>query len=55
MAYGCVMECIPLPVEAINTHRDKPKVRDKKQKEVCFFIEYIVFRIVDLIEQLKKH
>jgi broad specificity phosphatase PhoE len=25
MAYGCLMECIPLPVEAVNTHRDKPK------------------------------
>jgi hypothetical protein len=27
MAYGCLMECIPLSAEAINTHREKPKVR----------------------------
>lgn len=25
VAYGCVMEIIPLSVEAVNTHRDKPK------------------------------
>ncbi|CAF2735231.1 unnamed protein product [Rotaria sp. Silwood2] len=25
MAYGCMMECIPLSVEAVNTHRSKPK------------------------------
>ncbi|CAF0928417.1 unnamed protein product [Adineta steineri] len=25
MAYGCTMECIPLPIEAANTHRDRPK------------------------------
>ncbi|CAF1199506.1 unnamed protein product [Rotaria sordida] len=24
VAYGCLMECIPLPVEAVNTHRNKP-------------------------------
>jgi len=27
MAYGCVMECIPLGTESVNTHREKPKVR----------------------------
>jgi len=27
MAYGCLMECIPLTIEAVNTHREKPKVR----------------------------
>lgn len=27
MAYGCFMECIPLPIEAVSTHRPKPKVR----------------------------
>ena len=27
MAYGCLMECIPLAIEAVNTHREKPKVR----------------------------
>jgi 6-phosphofructo-2-kinase/fructose-2,6-biphosphatase 2 len=27
MAYGCLMECIPLRVDAVNTHREKPKVR----------------------------
>jgi hypothetical protein len=27
MAYGCLMECIPLASEAVNTHREKPKVR----------------------------
>jgi len=26
MAYGCLMECIPLAAEAVNTHREKPKV-----------------------------
>ncbi len=26
MAYGCLMECIPLEVDAVNTHREKPKV-----------------------------
>ncbi|CAF4218583.1 unnamed protein product [Rotaria sp. Silwood2] len=25
MAYGCLMECIPLGTEAVNTHREKPK------------------------------
>lgn len=25
MAYGCLMECIPLASEAVNTHREKPK------------------------------
>jgi broad specificity phosphatase PhoE len=25
MAYGCLMERIPLPIEAVNTHRAKPK------------------------------
>ncbi|CAF3898054.1 unnamed protein product [Rotaria sordida] len=25
MAYGCMMESIPLSVEAVNTHRSKPK------------------------------
>ncbi|CAF0870983.1 unnamed protein product [Adineta steineri] len=25
MAYGCTMECIPLPIEAANTHRERPK------------------------------
>ncbi|CAF3343109.1 unnamed protein product [Rotaria sp. Silwood1] len=25
VAYGCLMECIPLPIEAVNTHRNKPK------------------------------
>ncbi|CAF3943832.1 unnamed protein product [Rotaria sp. Silwood2] len=25
VAYGCLMEFIPLPVEAVNTHRNKPK------------------------------
>jgi len=25
MAYGCLMECIPLAAEAVNTHREKPK------------------------------
>lgn len=25
VAYGCEMENIPLPIEAVNTHRDKPK------------------------------
>ncbi len=52
MAYGCLMECIPLPIEAVNTHRDKPKVRENN---FCFFIEYILFRIVDLIELFKMH
>jgi hypothetical protein len=45
MAYGCVMECIPLPVEAINTHRDKPKVRDKKQKEVYFLLNILFLEL----------
>jgi hypothetical protein len=54
MAYGCLMECIPLEVEAVNTHRDKPKVRKTRRN---FFFEYVsfLFRIVDQIEQLKKH
>ncbi|CAF3840962.1 unnamed protein product [Rotaria sordida] len=25
MAYGCLMECIPLGTEAVNTHRERPK------------------------------
>ncbi|CAF1687146.1 unnamed protein product, partial [Adineta ricciae] len=25
MAYGCLMECIPLNIDAVNTHREKPK------------------------------
>lgn len=33
MAYGCTMEWIPLSVDAINTHRDKPKVREKKKEK----------------------
>jgi hypothetical protein len=37
MAYGCLMECIPLPIEAVNTHRDKPKVRENKKKQFLFF------------------
>ena len=34
MAYGCLMEIIPLPIEAVNTHREKPKVsrHDEGQK-----------------------
>ena len=34
MAYGCLMECIPLAIEATNTHREKPKVRLKEKN--CF-------------------
>ncbi len=26
LAYGCQMEQIPLNVDAVNTHRDRPKV-----------------------------
>jgi hypothetical protein len=33
MAYGCLMECIPLATEAVNTHREKPKVRSMKRDE----------------------
>ncbi len=32
MAYGCLMECIPLGTEAVNTHREKPKVRQMKRE-----------------------
>jgi hypothetical protein len=33
MAYGCLMECIPLASEAVNTHREKPKVRSMKRDD----------------------
>lgn len=26
MAYGCKMETIPIPIEAVDTHRPKPQV-----------------------------
>ncbi len=55
MAYGCLMERIPLPIDAVNTHRDKPEVREKKKESLFLLIEYFIFsRIVDLIEQFKK-
>jgi hypothetical protein len=40
MAYGCLMECIPLPVEAVNTHRDKPKVRENKDTRRFWNVYY---------------
>jgi len=56
MAYGCFMECIPLPVEAVNTHRPKPKVWRRFLCCCCccfFIIRLFSFRIVKLIGQLK--
>ena len=48
MAYGCLMECIPLPIEAVNTHRDKPKVvdgehstRNSRQENKIIFVLFL--------------
>ena len=27
VAYGCKMEAIPMPIEAVNTHRAKPSAK----------------------------
>jgi hypothetical protein len=54
MAYGCLMECIPLTTEAVNTHREKPKVWIDTKKWGRNKLN-ISFRIVDLIEHFPKH
>ncbi|KAG8182973.1 hypothetical protein JTE90_013425 [Oedothorax gibbosus] len=30
VAYGCEMELFQLPIEAVDTHREKPKIYDAK-------------------------
>ena len=54
MAYGCVMECIPLATEAVNTHREKPKVRPAEGIECGEYSILSPRRIPDLIERFPK-
>lgn len=64
MAYGCLMECIPLTPETVNTHREKPKVRQVKTKHMKHsesfsntngLVSSFDFRTVGLIEPFPRH
>jgi hypothetical protein len=56
MAYGCLMECIPLASDAVNTHREKPKVLPiAREIEISMDMIILLFRTVGLIERYLKH
>ena len=54
MAYGCLMEIIPLPIEAVNTHREKPQVSAQGEEETLPLESFPFSRTVDLIEPYRK-
>ncbi|CAF4545952.1 unnamed protein product, partial [Rotaria socialis] len=45
MAYGCMMESIPLSVEAVNTYRSKPKNCDPNRAVAEALNEFVELRI----------
>lgn len=50
MAYGCKVEYIPLDVEAVDTHREKPKVCDC-ERSVCEALENAPLPVYEEIDK----